>query len=85
MPRDFLYYDEENKGMVWLWALTESGETHDRLHKEVYDYIKASDILELDIHPNRYPMGHYHAKSCYGRTGLGTDGGFYPCEIEAPG
>ncbi|WP_310580098.1 hypothetical protein [Lacrimispora sp.] len=35
MPRDFLYYDEENGGMVWLWALTESGETYDRLHKEV--------------------------------------------------
>lgn len=27
MPRDFLYYDEQNEGMVWLWALTESGET----------------------------------------------------------
>lgn len=27
MPRDFLYYDEEKKGMVWIWALTESGET----------------------------------------------------------
>ncbi len=83
MPRDFLYYDEENGGMVWLWALTESGETggfetvefegglyityayrdgdgenHDRLHKEVYDYLKASDILTLDIRPNHYSMGH---------------------------
>jgi hypothetical protein len=83
MPRDFLYYDEENGGMVWLWALTESGvtggfetvefegglyitfayrdgdgETHDRLQKEVYDYIKASDFLKLDIRPNRYSMGH---------------------------
>lgn len=27
MPRDFLYYDEEQQGMVWIWALTESGET----------------------------------------------------------
>lgn len=27
MPRDFLYYDEERQGMVWIWALTESGET----------------------------------------------------------
>lgn len=23
MPRDFLYYDEANKGMVWMWALSE--------------------------------------------------------------
>jgi len=22
MPRDFLYYDHENQGMVWLWALS---------------------------------------------------------------
>lgn len=27
MPRDFLYYDEEKGGMVWMWALTDSGET----------------------------------------------------------
>ncbi|AIQ65532.1 hypothetical protein PSTEL_22850 [Paenibacillus stellifer] len=27
MPRDFLYYDEQQEGMVWIWALTESGET----------------------------------------------------------
>lgn len=27
MPRDFLYYDSERQGMVWIWALTESGET----------------------------------------------------------
>ncbi len=26
-PRDFLYYDEEKKGLVWMWAITESGET----------------------------------------------------------
>ncbi|AEY67475.1 hypothetical protein [Clostridium sp. BNL1100] len=82
-PRDFLYYDEEKKGMVWIWAITESGETggfdtfdfdggyyitfayrdgdwedHDKLHKEVYEYINNSDILELDIRPNHYPMGH---------------------------
>lgn len=83
MPRDFLYYDEENGGMVWIWALTESGETggfktvefegglyatfvyrdgngeeHDRLHKAAHDYIEASDILEFDIRPNHYSMGH---------------------------
>lgn len=29
MPRDFLYYDEEKGGMVWIWAITESGETDD--------------------------------------------------------
>lgn len=23
MPRDFLFYDEEKNGMVWMWALTE--------------------------------------------------------------
>nr|WP_307990349.1 hypothetical protein [uncultured Niameybacter sp.] len=23
MPRDFLYYDLEKQGMVWMWALTE--------------------------------------------------------------
>lgn len=23
MPRDFLYYDEEKQGMVWMWALSE--------------------------------------------------------------
>lgn len=23
MPRDFLFFDEEKKGMVWWWALTE--------------------------------------------------------------
>ena len=23
MPRDFLYFDEANQGMVWIWALTE--------------------------------------------------------------
>jgi hypothetical protein len=23
MPRDFLFYDEEKKGMVWWWALSE--------------------------------------------------------------
>lgn len=23
MPRDFLYFDEENQGMVWIWALSE--------------------------------------------------------------
>lgn len=23
MPRDFLYYNEEKSGLVWVWALTE--------------------------------------------------------------
>ncbi len=23
LPRDFLYYDEEKQGMVWIWALSE--------------------------------------------------------------
>ena len=23
LPRDFLYYDEEEQGMVWIWALSE--------------------------------------------------------------
>lgn len=23
MPRDFLYFDEEKQGMVWIWALSE--------------------------------------------------------------
>ncbi|BCN30919.1 hypothetical protein [Anaeromicropila herbilytica] len=26
MPRDFLYFDEENQGMVWIWALSEDME-----------------------------------------------------------
>lgn len=24
MPRDFLYFDEEKQGMVWIWALSEN-------------------------------------------------------------
>lgn len=23
LPRDFLYFDEEKQGMVWMWALSE--------------------------------------------------------------
>jgi len=26
MPRDFLFFDEENQGMVWWWALSEDME-----------------------------------------------------------
>lgn len=26
MPRDFLYFDEEKQGMVWIWALSEDME-----------------------------------------------------------
>jgi len=83
MPRDFLYYDEEQQGMVWIWALTDDmenggnevidfdggyfvtyvykdgdGDANDRLYAEALQYIKESDIFELDIRPNHYPMGH---------------------------
>lgn len=27
MPRDFLYYDEVQNGMVWIWALTEDSDS----------------------------------------------------------
>lgn len=82
-PRDFLYFDEEQKGMVWIWALSEEmdpagneiiefeggcyltyaykdgdEEAHNKLYKEALDYIKQSEVLELDIRPGHYSMGH---------------------------
>ncbi|WP_066715820.1 hypothetical protein [Clostridium sp. Marseille-P299] len=35
MPRDFLYFDEEKQGMVWIWALSEDMEDGG---KEVIDF-----------------------------------------------
>ena len=83
LPRDFLYYDEEQQGMVWILALSEDmddgenevihfdggyyltyfykdgdEETNGKLYKEALKYIENSDILELDIRQNHYPMGH---------------------------
>lgn len=83
MPRDFLYYDEQQQGMVWIWALSEGmsdggntlfdfeggyyltyaykdgdDETNAKLYKEAMKYIENSEILELDIRPNHYSMGH---------------------------
>ena len=83
MPRDFLYYDEAQNGMVWLYALSEDidaggmetvdfeggyyltytyrdgdGAENDRLYKGALDYIAKSDVLELDVRPGHYTMGH---------------------------
>lgn len=83
MPRDFLYFDEENQGMVWIWALSEDiddggnetidfeggyyltyvykdgdEEAHRKLYEEALKYIEHSEVLELDIRPNHYSMGH---------------------------
>lgn len=83
MPRDFLYFDEEKKGLVWMYALSEDldGGGHeivdfaggcylsfcykdgdDEAHRELYGkamaYIESSGVLELDIRPGHYPMGH---------------------------
>lgn len=83
LPRDFLYYDEEKQGMVWMWALSEGmddggnevidfdggyyltyaykdgdEETNGRLYNEALKYIEDSAILELDVRPNHYAMGH---------------------------
>jgi len=82
-PRDFLYYDEEKKGMVWIWALSgdmDSGgnevfdfdggcyltyayrdgdeETNRKLYREALEYIGQSEVLELDVRPGHYSMGH---------------------------
>lgn len=109
MPRDFLYYDEEQQGMVWLWALTENGETggfetmdfdgglyitfaypdrdgqaHDRLQKEVLDYVENSDFLELDIRPNHYSMGHIITpKAVMEAQGWGQMEVFIPVKISS--
>ena len=83
LPRDFLYFDEEKQGLIWIWALSEdidSGEnevidfdggfyltyaykdgdedTNGKLYNEALKYIVESEILELDIRPNHYSMGH---------------------------
>lgn len=83
LPRDFLYFDEEKQGMIWMWALSEDmdagdneivdfdggyyvtyaykdgdEETNGRLYGEALEYIKNSDVLELDVRPNHYAMGH---------------------------
>jgi hypothetical protein len=83
MPRDFLYYDEEQQGMVWIWALSEDmddggnevldfdggyyltyaykdgdEESNEKLYTDALKYIENSEVLELDIRPNHYAMGH---------------------------
>lgn len=83
LPRDFLYFDDEKQGLVWMWALSEDmnkggneiidfeggfyltyvykdgdNETNGRLYDEALQFIKASEIYELDIRPNHYAMGH---------------------------
>ena len=83
MPRDFLFYDEDQQGMVWWWALCDGMDAggndvvdfdggyyltyvyrdgdekeSDRLYREALAAIAKSDVLELDIRPNHYPMGH---------------------------
>ncbi len=82
-PRDFLYYDEEKQGMVWMWALSDDiddggnelidfdggyyltyaykdgdEETNGKLYNEALNFIKNSEILELDVRSNHYAMGH---------------------------
>jgi hypothetical protein len=83
MPRDFLYYDEEQQGMIWIWALSEDmddggnevidfdggyyltyaykdgdEESNGKLYTEALKYIENSEVMELDIRPNHYAMGH---------------------------
>jgi hypothetical protein len=83
MPRDFLYYDEQQQGMIWIWALSDDmsdggnevidfdggyyltyaykdgdEQTNGKLYKEALKYIEDSDVLELDVRPNHYSMGH---------------------------
>ena len=83
MPRDFLCFDGETQGMVWLFALSEGmdnggyavvdceggfyvtytyrdgdEETNNRLYQEAVAYIEASEVLELDVRPGHYAMGH---------------------------
>jgi hypothetical protein len=83
MPRDFLYFDEEKQGMVWIFALSEDmddggnevihfdggyyltyaykdgdEETNKKFYSEALQYIKDSDIFELDVRSNHYSMGH---------------------------
>ena len=83
LPRDFLYWDSEKKGMIWMWALApdmddggheiidfdggyyvtyayKDGDqkTNGRLYKEALKFIEESDVLELDVRADHYPMGH---------------------------
>lgn len=83
MPRDFLYFDLEKQGMIWIWALSEDmddggheiidfeggyylsytykdgdSEANNKLYKEALEYIEASEVLELNVRPNHYAMGH---------------------------
>ncbi len=83
MPRDFLFFDEEKQGLVWIWALSEDmdnggnetidfeggyyltyvykdgdHETNGKFYQEAVEYIKNSEIFELDVRPNHYAMGH---------------------------
>lgn len=82
-PRDFLFYDKKQGGLVWWWAISEGMDnggyeevdfdggyyltyvykdgdhkTNGILYEEALDYIKNSDILELDERENHYSMGH---------------------------
>ncbi|MDU4695895.1 MAG: hypothetical protein E6Y08_08765 [Paenibacillus sp.] len=43
MPRDFLYYDAEQEGLVWVYALT---------------WIAQSEFFELDQRADHYPMDY---------------------------
>lgn len=83
LPRDFLFYDEEKQGMVWMWALSEDmndggnevihfdggyyltyaykdgdEEANGKLYGDALKYIETSDVLELDVRPDHYAMGH---------------------------
>lgn len=33
-------------------------QANNKLYKEALEYIEASEVLELDVHPNHYTMGH---------------------------
>jgi hypothetical protein len=83
MPRDFLFYDREEKGMVWWWALAEGmddggfehvnfdggyylcyhyidgdDEMGGKLYHEAIEFVKDSELFELDERLNHYSMGH---------------------------
>ncbi len=83
MPRDFLFFDPIEGGMVWWWALNEDMDANsydvvdfeggyyltyaykdgdedmdNQLHNEAMDYIRESELFELDERKNHYTMGH---------------------------
>lgn len=83
MPRDFLFFDPIEGGMVWWWALSEDMDANsyemvdfeggyyltyaykdgdedmdNQLHNEAMDYIRESELFELDERKNHYTMGH---------------------------